>query len=363
MNTEIIKKRISALAGVLKETEVDGMIVTSMSNVTYLTGFMGHDSWALVLGKKVWLITDSRYTEQAASECSGCKIVQRNRGLAEEAAKILKRFKSKERLAVEDTLSLAAFANIKKHIKLKFKKTSRLIEQIRAIKSPDEVANIRKASKIADDSLAAALSELKVGMSESELAGLMDFEMRKRSSYAAFDTIVCFGPNGSRNHHFPGKRKLRKNDTVLIDFGACYKGYRSDKTRTFGVGKVSRDFAEAYETVIRAQAAAIEKIAPGIALKDIDTAAREVIEKTKFPAFEHGTGHGLGLDVHEFPNMSRLSKGSLMAGQVVTVEPGIYIPGKFGIRIEDDVLVTDNGYKILTRTKQSPQLEMLKISK
>ena len=360
MTEQLIKKRLAALARKLKDNQVDGIIVTSMSNVSYLTGFMGHDAWALVLGKRTWLLTDSRYTEQAKTECPVCKIVQRKKNLAEEAANILKRNKSVKKLAIEDTATLAVFANIKKHIKLKFKKTTGIVETIRTIKSDDEIANIVKASKIADASLDQVIKKMRVGMTESDFAGILDYEMRKRNSVAAFDAIVCFGSNGSRNHHFPGPRKLKKNDTVLVDFGAVYKGYRSDKTRTFAVGKVNKTFAKAYETVAAAQTAAIKLIADGVALKDIDAAAREVINATQFPAYGHGTGHGLGLDIHEQPFMSHIAQGKLQAGQAITVEPGIYIPGKFGIRIEDDILVTKTGYRILTRTNKSPELKIIK---
>lgn len=357
----MIKQRLASLAAKFKENQVDGIIVTSTSNVSYLTGFMGHDSWALVLGRRIWLLTDSRYTEQAKTECPACKIIQRKKTLAEEAAKILKRNKSVNKLAVEDTATLAVFAIIKKHIKLKFKKTSGLIETLRTIKSDDEIVNIVKASKIADASLDQVIAQMRVGMTESDFAGMLDYEMRKRNSIAAFDAIVCFGSNGSRNHHFPGPRKLKKNDTVLVDFGAVYKGYRSDKTRTFAVGKVNKTFAKAYETVAAAQAAAIDLIAEGVTLKDIDNAARDVIKETLFPVYGHGTGHGLGLDIHEQPFMSPIAKGKLKAGQAITVEPGIYIPGKFGIRIEDDILVTPAGHKILTRTKKSPELKIITI--
>lgn len=361
MTETVIKARTTALAKKLRQNEVDGIIVTAASNVSYLTGFMGHDAWVLVLGKRLWLLTDSRYTEQAQTECPYCKIIQRKKNLAIEASNILNRNKSVKNLAIEDTTTLAVFAGIKKQIKLKFKQTTNIIETIRSIKSDDEIANIKKASNIADASLDAVMKKMRVGMSESDFAGMLDFEMRKRNSVAAFDAIVCFGPNGSRNHHFPGPRKLRKNDTVLVDFGACFNGYRSDKTRTFAVGKVSKNFAKAYETVAKSQAAAIKLIADGAALKDIDAAAREVINATEFPVYGHGTGHGLGLDIHEIPFLSHISKEKLKAGQAITVEPGIYIPGKFGIRIEDDVLVTKTGCKILTRTNKSPELKIVKL--
>lgn len=356
-----IKARTSALAKKLKENQVDGIIVTAIPNVSYITGFMGHDAWALVLGKRVWLLTDSRYTEQAKTECPSCKIIQRKKTLAAEVADILKRYQSVKKLAIEDTATLALFAGIKKQVKLKFKKTTNVIEEIRSIKSDYEIACIRKASNIADASLEDVIKKMRVGMTESDFAGLLDYEMRKRNSVAAFDAIVCFGPNGSRNHHFPGQRKLKINDTVLVDFGACYKGYRSDKTRTFAVGKVNKIFAKAYEVVAKSQDAAIKSIAEGVALKTIDAAAREVINATEFPVYGHGTGHGLGLVIHELPFVSHIAKGKLKAGQAITVEPGIYIPGKFGIRIEDDILVTKTGYKILTRGEQSPELKIVTV--
>ena len=361
MTEAVIKKRIAALGKKLRENSVDGMLVTSGSNVSYLTGFMGHDAWVLAIGRRVWLFTDSRYTEQANTECLSCKIVERKKTLSEEAAKILQRNKSVEKLAVEDTMTLEGLSAFKKRVKLKFKTTSGIIEEIRSIKTDQEVKNIVKASKIADASLDAVIKKMRAGMIESEFAGMLDFEMRKRGSVSSFETIVCFGPNGSRNHHFPSMRKLKKNDTILVDFGACFKGYRSDKTRTFAVGKAGKAFAKAYEAVAKAQQAAIEKIAGGVALKDIDTAARSVIEATEFPAYGHGTGHGLGLDIHEKPFISKISKEKLKAGQTITIEPGIYIPGKFGIRIEDDVLVTENGCRILTRGKKSPELKIFKI--
>jgi Xaa-Pro aminopeptidase len=197
-------------------------------------------------------------------------------------------------------------------------------------------------------------------MTEANLAGVIELEMRRAGATAAFETIVCFGANASRPHHIPQKRRLRKNDTILIDFGAKYKGYNSDKTRCFGVGKVKRDFQKAYNAVALAQQTAIDLIAEGVRCRDVDAAARKIIKDSGFAIFGHPLGHGLGLEVHELPVLFGKSKEKLKAGQVVTVEPGIYIPGRFGIRIEDDVLVTKTGCKILTRTKTSPPLVILK---
>jgi len=360
MDAKTAKKRTTALAVRLKERNLGGSLITDRANVTYLTGFCGDDSWALIIGRRVWLLTDSRYTEQAKGECVGCKIIQRKDSLVAEVAKIVSRFKSAGVLGIENTPSVAVYDKVRKKLKAGFKKTGNLVKQLRAIKEPAEVADIRKASSIADAALDRALKRLKVGMTESELAGRIEFEIRKAGAVVAFETIVCFGANVSQPHHIPGKRRLRKNNTILIDFGAKYKGYNSDKTRCFAVGKVKGGFQKAYDAVALAQKTAIDLIAEGVSAKDIDAAARKVIKKRGFGVFGHGLGHGLGLEVHELPVLSPKSKDILKAGQVVTVEPGIYIPGKFGIRIEDDVLVTKTGQKIITRTKTSPLLRVIK---
>jgi Xaa-Pro aminopeptidase len=360
MDAKTAKKRTAAVAAELKKRSLGGAVVTDRANVTFLTGFSGDDSWALIIGRSCWLLTDSRYTEQAEAECAGCRIIQRKDSLQTEVAKIVARFKSTKVLGIEDTTSVAVFDRIKKKAKARFKKIPNLIMQIRAIKESAEVATIKKASRIADKALESALKQLKTGMTEAALAGVIEFEMRKLGATAAFETIVCFGANASRPHHIPQKRKLRKNDTILIDFGAKYKGYNSDKTRCFGVGKVKRDFQKAYDAVALAQQTAIDLIADGVRCKDIDAAARKIIKDAGFAVFGHPLGHGLGLEVHELPSLFSKSKEKLKAGQVVTVEPGIYTPGRFGIRIEDDILVTKTGCKILTRTKPSPSLLILK---
>jgi Xaa-Pro aminopeptidase len=360
MDAKTAKKRIAAVAGELKKRSLDGVVITDRSNVTFLTGFGGDDSWVLIIGRKVWLLTDSRYTEQAQSECVGCRIIERKDTLSVEVAKIISRFKSAKVLGIEEATSVAVFDRIKKKAKARFKKTPNLVKQIRAIKEPAEIAAIKKASRIADKALEGALKQLRTGMTEAAFAGIIELEMRKLGATAAFETIVCFGANASRPHHIPGKRRLRKNDTILIDFGAKFKGYNSDKTRCFGVGKVKRDFQKAYDAVALAQQTAIDLIAEGVRCKDIDASARKIITDAGFAVFGHGLGHGLGLEVHELPILFPKSKEKLKAGQVVTVEPGIYIPGRFGIRIEDDVLVTKTSHKILTRTKTSPPLVILK---
>jgi Xaa-Pro aminopeptidase len=350
MNRELMGKRIKDIRRELSKKKIDCLIVTKPANVTYTTGFMGDDSWAVITRRAVYLLTDSRYTEQAQKECIGCGIVQRKDLLAEATAKLLKKSKSVQTVAVEKSTTVAAFGVLKKHIKHRLRTIAGVIEAQRSCKDEKEIDTIKAASSITARALRQIRRYMKAGVTESELAGRLDFEIRKLGARNSFETIVAFGPNASRPHHQPGKRKLRKRDTVLIDVGAKYKGYCSDITRSFAVGKPKRLFEKAYEAVEQAQAAAIRLIKAGAKLKEVDAAARDVIRKYDLPVYGHGTGHGFGLEIHELPFLKADAKGKLKAGEVLTVEPGIYLPGKLGVRIEDDVLVTETGCKILTRS-------------
>ena len=347
MDDKIIKKRISEIRSRLKKERIDCLIVTKPANVTYTTGFSGDDSWVVITNRTVYLLTDSRYTEQAGDECRGCKIIERKGTMSQAAAKVVKQFNLKT-AAAENSTTLAAFEALNKNIKSGLKTAANIIESVRRCKDEGEIAAIRKAGKIAAKALAIVMKGLKARISENELAGEIDFEIRKLGAVNSFDTIVAFGPNASRPHHQPGNSRLKKNDTILIDFGARYNGYCCDLTRCFVVGRADSFYKEVYEVVRRAQAAAIKMVKAGVEIKKVDAAARDVIKKHNLPVYGHGTGHGLGLEVHEEPVVSDNSKGKLQAGAVITIEPGVYIPGKLGIRIEDDILVTQTGRKILT---------------
>jgi Xaa-Pro aminopeptidase len=353
MDITEIRRRIKAAREQLRRLNVDGLLAMEVENVRYLTGFRGDDSWVLVLPKTVVLITDSRYTEQARGESFGCKIVQRKGGLVKELAGLLEKAGNVKTLGVEDTCSIAVLAALRKTLKVRLKPVKNVVENIRVIKTDEEVRLIRTAGRIAYDAMAQALRRLKPGMTERQLAALYEYKLSEYGAKAGFETVVCFGPNGSRNHHQPGNRKLRKNDTILLDFGTNWQGYISDLTRCFAVGKLTPFFEKVYRTVALAQAAAIKAVRPGVKVADVDAAARAVIQQAKLPVFGHGTGHGLGLKVHEAPTVSGLDKkGVLRAGQVITIEPGVYLPGKLGVRLEDDVLVTKTGCRILSRDKR-----------
>lgn len=350
MSTEIIKSRIRAISRELKKSEINCLIITKPANVTYTTGFLGEDSWAFLLNGRSFLVTDSRYTEQAQNECPVCAIVERHETLAKTIANIIEKYKSVENIAVENSTSLAEFGLIKKALKTKISPASGVIEKIRMSKDETEIDATKKAALIAAKALANTTPGIKPGMTESEVAGMLDFQIRKLGSTNSFETIVAFGPNASIAHHQPTLRKLKKNDTILIDFGAKYKGYCSDITRCFIIGKPNNFYQRAYDIVEQAQQAAIKQVKAGITIKELDSVARDIIRQSDLPVYGHGTGHGTGIEIHESPFLNPQAKGVLQVGQIITIEPGVYIPNVLGIRIEDDCLVTKTGCEILTRS-------------
>jgi len=347
------QRRLRQVRKQLRGLNVEGLIVIGVENVRYLTGFTGHDSWLLVLPRNVVLITDSRYTEQAQAECVGCRVVERKGGLAKELETIVAKQKGITVLGVEDRCSVAMLKGIRKFLSPRIKPVGQVVENVRAIKTDVEVKLICKAAKIAFDAMDWALKQLQSGMTEREFAALYEYKLSAYGAKPSFETIAAFGANGSRNHHQPRQRKLKKVDTILLDFGASYKGYCSDMTRCFAVGRVTPFFQKVYETVAESQNTAIEIIKAGVKGCDADAAAQAVIRQADLPVYGHGLGHGLGLEVHEGPRLSNADKkGTLEAGHVVTVEPGVYMQGKLGVRLEDDVLVTAHGVRILSRDER-----------
>ncbi len=361
MNDKIIKKRINDIGLRLKKKKIDCLIVTKPANVTFTTGFSGADSWAIITPRRVYLVTDSRYTEQAQKECPSCRIIERSAPIAQAVAKLIKRLKSAHTIAVEKSASLAVFGQLKKNLKTPVKAIDNIIEAVRSSKDESEIAAVKKAAQIAAKALKETLPIIKPPITENELAGRLDLQIRRLGAIISFETIVAFGPNASRPHHQPGGRKLKKNDTVLIDFGARYKNYCSDLTRCLVIGRLSAFYKKVYDAVEQAQAAAIKMVRAGAEITKVDSAARQVIAKCDLPVYGHGTGHGLGLEVHEGPTVAAKGKGKLKAGEIITIEPGVYIPGKLGVRIEDDVLVTEKGCEILSSDcPHQPLLRSLK---
>ncbi len=333
----------------------DAMLITSGPNVRYLSGFGGEDSWLVVGRRWAVLLTDSRFAEQAALDCPEIEYVIRDGSLAEALASTL-RGRGVRRLAFE-----AEHVTVADHKRLtgvisarRLKGVEGTVPHLRASKDDDEVAAIRRAVRVAERAfrdLIAGGAKALVGRREDDVAGELEYRMRQQgATEASFPTIVAAGAHGSLPHHRPGPTRITDGQAVLLDWGARMGGYCSDLTRVVFIGRIPPQVGRIYEVVLRAQKAGIAAIRPGRPASRVDAAARRVIAEAGYErAFGHGLGHGVGLEIHEAPGLSPRSQTRLRVGHVVTVEPGIYVPGLGGVRIEDDVLVTGTGAAVLSR--------------
>lgn len=351
-----IAARVSDCRKRIKAAKADALLTKNEPDYFYLTGFTGSDSAAIVTTRDVHVITDGRFLEEIKHEIPWAKVWLRKGGVNEEVALVCERARIK-RLAIQpEYLTLGDQADFKKRAKgVRLVPTSGVLSQMRRIKSDSELKAMALAIKIAEDGFAAMLKTIRPGQTELEIAARLEFEMKRRgASGPAFNTICAEGPNAARPHAVPGTRKIRKGSAVLVDWGARVGGYNSDLTRMVFVGSIPPKIRAVYQVVLDAQLAATEAIKPGRRMCDIDAVARDWIKKAGYgKQFTHGLGHGLGLNVHEAPSLSWRSKEELIPGMVVTVEPGIYLPDVGGVRIEDDVLVTARGNRVLTHLDKS----------
>ncbi|WIM68924.1 Xaa-Pro peptidase family protein [Corynebacterium breve] len=340
------------LSAKLASMRIDDMLVTHMTHVRYLSGFSGSNG-ALVLSKDLSaeIATDGRYTTQIAEEVRDIEALI-ERPCAEA---LLQRIEPGRRVGFEaDYVSVAALERLKKVLPedVTLVPVSGAIEEIRITKDPIELANLTEIAAFTSAALEALVNagELRAGRTEREVAADLEYRLRLAGAErTSFDTIVASGPNSAKPHHGAGDRVLEDGDLVTIDFGAHRAGFNSDMTRTFVIGEVT-DFArEIYEVVLAAQAAGVRAATPGRALVDVDKACRDIIEEAGYgDFFVHSTGHGIGLDVHEAPSASTTGVGELTENMTLTIEPGIYVPGKGGVRIEDTLIITSGAPKIIT---------------
>ncbi len=328
--------------------------ISNLKNIRYLTGFTG--DWAVLLLSKrsIRLYTDSRFTEQAEKEAKNCSIITIRKPFATYLKSAIAQGKT---VAFESPhLNHAQYLNLKKFLRhRKLVGASGVIERFRMIKTREEIESIKQAARIADIGFKKICTFMKPGRTELEVAAKLEYLLRKHgSSGHPFPTIALASARTSLPHGQPGKKKIRKGDLFLVDFGATYEGYCSDITRTVVIGKPSKKQKAIYDIVLRAQQAAIAGIKEGVPLKDIDKIARDTIAEAGHARhFGHGLGHGIGLNVHESPSVSTRSKDSVAEGMVFTVEPGIYIPGWGGIRIEDDIAIINGTPHLITKSPKS----------
>lgn len=356
-----LKVRHKTVRDMLKELKLDGILLTHPPDLEWLSNFTGDDSIGFITDKDFHLITDFRYKQQAELEAGWLKLAIRDGKMVDTLSKTLGETKA-TRIGFEANFTTfgqitALDHALKEHAKSNGGAEPELVPlenvmtNLRKVKDDHEVDLVRKAVQVAEEAFEAIKEEIKAGQTEGYLAGLLIMELRSRgASDASFPPIVAAGPNSSLPHYRPGETLVARDQPLLFDWGAHYKGYCSDLTRTYIIGRASAKIRQIYKIVYEAQQEAIKFLRPGVTTLQADRVARDVIEKAGFGEFfGHGLGHGIGLDIHELPTM-RKSGGEeeLRPGMIVTVEPGIYLPGEGGVRIEDDVLITHSGCEVLS---------------
>ena len=355
VNAGQIEVRLGALRKRLAEAKAEAFLSLAPPDNQYLTGFTGSTSAVLVSRHEALFLCDFLYTEQARVQVGGFSIEEVKNGFLKGVG---------ERLASLDVatvafdparLTVAELKAVKNAYRGKMEPVSDIVGVLRMTKSADETKRIRQASELAEEVLVDLVGSLKAGVTEAELAARFEYEFKRRGAEgAAFDTIALFGARSSMPHGYPGNRALKRGDVVLLDLGCRKGGYCSDLTRTYAFGTIPGAwFREIYEVVLAAQEAALRAIRPGVRCCDVDAVARDVIAKAGYGKhFGHGLGHGVGIEIHESPRLNPECRVVLGEGMVVTVEPGIYLPKRGGVRIEDLVVVTKQGCECLTRTQK-----------
>lgn len=358
-----LKVRHKMVRDAMKELQLDGILLTHAPDLAFLTNFTGDDSVGLITAREFFLITDFRYQEQANLEAGWLSLVLREHKMADALAQAIAQSKA-HRVGYEANFATigqikaleAALAEQRLEKPVELVPMENVMVNLRKVKDDHEIDLIRKSVSIAEEAFDAVRGEIKAGLTENYLAGLMIFELRSRGAAdSSFPVIVAAGPNTSLPHYRPGEALVQRDQPLLMDWGALYKGYCSDLTRTLLIGRVSERIKKIYRVVLEAQQAAIKFLRPGVTTLQADRVARDIIERAGFGKnFGHGLGHGIGREIHELPSMRKTGgEEELRPGMVLTVEPGIYLPGEGGVRIEDDVLITHSGCEVLTTLDRS----------
>lgn len=351
--------RLQQLRQQLEEKRVDAFLITARENRLYLSGFTGSAGALLITTTRAMLLTDFRYVEQAQMQAPAYE-VRRYDNFLDTLGNILKELRCTRVAFESDAVTCHQFNQWQEKLpEIQWAAVPGLVTQLRMVKDENEINRIKEAAAIADRAWEKLLPQVRPGVKERDLALELEFLLKRDGSEGlAFDIIMASGPNGALPHATPGERHLTAGDLVVMDFGARLGGYCSDMTRTLVVGQAGKKAREVYNIVREAQQAALAAVKPGKTGKEVDAVARDIITAAGFgEQFGHGLGHGVGLAVHEEPRLSPRGEDELQPGMVVTVEPGVYLPGFGGVRIEDLVVVTENGCQILsTSTKDLLEL-------
>jgi Xaa-Pro aminopeptidase len=353
------------LRATLRRAGAQALLISHRPNIFYLTGFTGDNAMLLVpaTGRPI-LLTDPRFDTQAGEECrdSHARVIITRKPLPQEAGEHLATLPRRATtLFEEDKLTVAQLRTARTAARsgCSWKPVQGLVETLREVKDADEISRIRDAARVASQVMEHAIKAARVGMAETDLAAEIEYQMRKLGAEGpSFETIVASGPRAALPHGRASSKRLKEKDLVVLDLGVILRGYCSDLTRTIHVGRASPEVRRWYQAVQDAQTAAREAVKAGVTAGQVDEAARSVLRRQGLERqFIHSTGHGLGLEVHERPGLRQDQKAALKAGSVVTIEPGVYFPGRGGIRIEDDVLVLDGRSETLT----SPPRELIEV--
>lgn len=344
--------KLEKLRAAFEANGIDGILISSPFNRRYISNFTGTSGVVLISSDQAQFITDFRYIEQASKQCEGFEIIKFSDTIPQEVARQVKKLGIQKLGFEEDYISFSSYKVYDKEIEAELVPVSGVIEKLRLIKTDAEIKIIKEAADIADAAFKHILDFIRPGITELEVANELEFFMRKSGAVSSsFDTIVASGYRSALPHGVASEKVIEKGDMVTLDYGAYYKGYVSDITRTIAVGEPDSKLKAIYEIVLEAQLRGMEGIKPGMTGKQADALTRDYIsEKGYSEYFGHSTGHGIGLEVHEGPSLSMKSELVLEPGMIVTCEPGIYIPGLGGVRIEDDVLITKDHNEALTHS-------------
>lgn len=349
-------KRLERLRERMIKEKIPALLLTNTINIGYLSGFVGSEDIALITLKEAILFTDFRYLEEAKKKVINFQIKKRKDPLLKTLTFVLNKLKIKKLGFEAEHLSYSRYGNLSKNLKgIRLIPTRGLVANLRCVKDRKEIRLIRRAIKITEDALIKMLKKIKISTGEREIATLLEYELKREGGEgSAFPPIVAFGRRTSYPHSKPSSARLKKGDLIQIDCGVTYQGYASDLTRTFVFGRATKKQRRIYSLLYHAQSKAIEEIKPGIECSHIDRITRNIITKKGYGKFfGHGLGHGVGREVHEGPYLKSEDHTPLEPGMVLTIEPGIYIPGWGGMRIEDMVLVTERGCEVLS--KKAPE--------
>lgn len=345
--------RIDKLKTSLKTKHLEAIIVLSDYNRRYLSGFTGTSGALIITNEEKLLLTDFRYIEQATTQAADFKVIKQQGQLIESIKSTLEELNVQNVGFEGNLVSYDTYLQLSKSY-ISLISISGLIEKIREVKDEQEIANIRKAAQIVDDAYEYILTVAKAGMTELELKAKLESKMLELGSEGpSFNTIVASGVRGALPHGVASDKVINQGELITLDYGAYYNGYASDITRTFAIGEPDAQLKEIYQIVLQANLKGIEAAKKGMTGKELDAVARDFItEKGYGDAFGHSLGHGIGLDVHEGPNLSKKSESPLELNNCVTIEPGIYLDGIGGVRIEDDILITENGCERFTKSSK-----------